>query len=70
MATHSNIFVWETPWTEKPGRLQSMGHKEVATPQGLNNNSVKPEYLGWYLIKQIKQWEGKTEDCLEEVTLF
>ena len=23
--THSNILVWETPWTEKPGRLQSMG---------------------------------------------
>ena len=25
MATHSSIFAWETPWTEKPGRLQSMG---------------------------------------------
>ena len=25
MATHSNIFAWETPWTEEPGRLQSMG---------------------------------------------
>ena len=24
MATHSNILVWEIPWTEKPGRLQSM----------------------------------------------
>ena len=23
--THSNILVWETPWTEEPGRLQSMG---------------------------------------------
>ena len=25
MATQSSIFVWEIPWTEKPGRLQSMG---------------------------------------------
>ena len=25
MATHSNILAWEIPWTEKPGRLQSMG---------------------------------------------
>ena len=25
MATHSSIFVWEIPWTEKPGRRQSMG---------------------------------------------
>ena len=24
MATHSSILVWKTPWTEEPGRLQSM----------------------------------------------
>ena len=24
MATHSSTFVWEIPWTEKPGGLQSM----------------------------------------------
>ena len=24
MATHSSILVWEIPWTEEPGRLQSM----------------------------------------------
>ena len=24
MANHSSILVWEIPWTEKPGRLQSM----------------------------------------------
>ena len=28
MATHSNIFAWRIPWTEEPGGLQSMGHKE------------------------------------------
>ena len=27
MATHSSILAWKIPWTEKPGRLQSMGHK-------------------------------------------
>ena len=25
MATHSSILAWETPWTEEPGGLQSMG---------------------------------------------
>ena len=25
MAAHSSIFVWETPWTEEPGRLQPIG---------------------------------------------
>ena len=29
MATHSNILAWETPWTEEPGRLQSMGLQRV-----------------------------------------
>ena len=25
MATHSRILAWDIPWTEEPGRLQSMG---------------------------------------------
>ena len=25
MATHSSIVAWRIPWTEEPGRLQSMG---------------------------------------------
>ena len=28
MATHSSTLVQEIPWTEEPGRLQSMGPKE------------------------------------------
>ena len=24
-ATHSSILTWKSPWTEKPGGLQSMG---------------------------------------------
>ena len=31
MATHSSIIAWEIPWTEEPGRLQSMGCKELDT---------------------------------------
>ena len=29
MATHSNILAWRIPWTEEPGRLQSMGSHRV-----------------------------------------
>ena len=29
MATHSSILAWSTPWTEEPGRLQSMGSQEL-----------------------------------------
>ena len=25
MAPHSSILAWKIPWTEEPGRLQSMG---------------------------------------------
>ena len=29
MATYSSILVWRIPWTEDPGRLQSMGSLRV-----------------------------------------
>ena len=29
MATHSSILAWRLPWTEEPGRLQSMGSQRV-----------------------------------------
>ena len=33
MATHSSILAWEMPWTEEPGRLQSMRLQEFNTTQ-------------------------------------
>ena len=29
MATHSSILTWRIPWTEEPGRLQSVGLQRV-----------------------------------------
>ena len=29
MATHSSILAWKIPWTEEPGRLQSLGLQRV-----------------------------------------
>ena len=29
MAPHSSTLAWKTPWTEEPGRLQSMGSQRV-----------------------------------------
>ena len=29
MPTHSSILAWKIPWTEDPGRLQSMGSQRV-----------------------------------------
>ena len=37
MVTHSSILVWKIPWTEEPGRLQSMRLQRVG-----NNLATKP----------------------------
>ena len=29
MAAHSSTLAWKIPWTEEPGRLQSMGSQRV-----------------------------------------
>ena len=33
MATHSSILAWRLPWTEEPGGLWSVGHKESDTTE-------------------------------------
>ena len=29
MATHSSVLAWKIPWTEEPGRVQSVGSQRV-----------------------------------------
>ena len=54
MATHSSILAWRIPWTEEPGRLQSMGSKEPDMMEQLNNNisrlHVYGLLCGWTLL--------------------
>ena len=40
MATQSRVLPWRTPGTEKPGGLQSMGHKRVRHVQLDNSRSM------------------------------
>ena len=54
MATHSSILVWKNPWTEEPGRLQSMGLQRVRRDR-VTKNSRASELLSSQLI------DGKTE---------
>ena len=63
MVTHSSILAWRIPWTEEPGRLQSIGSKRVGhdwvTSHSLcvvlnedwNFKSAHRSVLGYYLIK-------------------
>ena len=53
MATHSSILAWRTPWTEEPGKLQSMpgysprGHKELDTTEQLSLMPTAISNWGW-----------------------
>jgi len=35
----SSILAWEVQWTEEPGRLQSMGHKELDMTERLSTHA-------------------------------
>ena len=41
MATHSSVFAWNIPWTEKPGGLQS--HLRVPWTAKRSNQSILKE---------------------------
>ena len=38
MAIHFSILAWEIPWTEEPGKLQSMGVTDLDTTEGLSRH--------------------------------
>ena len=61
-ATHSSILAWEIPWTEEPGQLQSMGHKQSATTEGL--------HFHFQLVSQLYHKSHKFIDSLEIESLF
>ena len=53
MATHSSIPAWEIPWTEEPGGLQSMGHKEWDMNEQLSTRiqEKKVSIQGWRAVR-------------------
>ena len=44
MVTHLSILVWETPWTEKPGALQSMGSQKSQTQLSGQTTTITAMY--------------------------
>ena len=55
MAIHSSILAWKIPWTEDPGRLQSMGLWRVGHDWA---TSLIHSSLIKYLGIPINQWFG------------
>ena len=83
MATHSSTLAWQIPWTEEPGRLQSMGSLGVrhdwATSLSLftfmhwrRKWQPTPVFLpggsqGWGSLVGCRLW-GRTESDTTEAT--
>ena len=45
MAIHSSILAWKIPWTEEPGRLQSMGSQRVGHDWATNTFALLNEWV-------------------------
>ena len=43
MVTLSSILVWQIPWTEEPGKLQSIGLKELDMTEQLSTHTDNSE---------------------------
>ena len=43
MVPHSSTLTWRIPWTEEPGRLQSMGSHRVGHNWLLSLFNIEPE---------------------------
>ena len=55
MATHSNTLAWKIPWTEEPGRLQSMGSQKVG--HTVTSLSLSPQRYAFTFQKGMKPQE-------------
>ena len=44
MATHSSLLAWRIPWTEEPGRPQSLGLQRVGHNRAhMHTQGIKPK---------------------------
>ena len=56
-ATHSSILAWRIPWTEEPGRLQSMGSQSWTQLSDFKKKKEKElELLVVVNCGQVNKW--------------
>ena len=53
MATHSSILAWKIPWTEEPGRLQSMG---LQSRTQLSKSTTTTATCWWFSRGMTTSW--------------
>ena len=55
MVTHSSILAWKIPWTEEPGRLQSMGSERIGHNSATNTFTFTTYLLSTYYVPCSEQ---------------
>ena len=55
-AAYSSILAWRIPWTEEPGKLQSMGSQRLGHNWATKHTTASSVYLteGWIVL--VKWW--------------
>ena len=71
MAIHSSTIVWKIPWTEKPGRLQSMGLQKSDMTERLHSLTFvcMHTYMCMY-IYALFHYDLSSVQLLSRVRLF
>ena len=68
MAPHSSTLAWKIPWTEEPGRLQSMGSRRVghdwATSLSLSLFTFMHWRRKWQPTPVFLPWESQGQESL------
>ena len=72
MATQSTILAWRIPWTEKPGRLQSIqGCKELDTTEVTQQSTIKRNRADIYSLSiQLKKRNNFTLASIQNANEF
>ena len=68
MSTCSSILVWEIPWTEEPGGLQSMGsqrveHDLVSKQQVSWGQESGSDLAGWFCLRVSREAKSSCQGC-------
>ena len=69
MATHSSIHAWRIPWTEEPGRLQSMGSQRVShdwEQHNISENSLRSEWFLWLNTQHYRRGRSVFKNPLKK----
>ena len=74
MATHSSTLVWKIPWTEGPGRLQSMGSQRIGHDwaTSLSLSYLQRNFISWGQFPRgyLGLWCSISENLHQEISAY